>query len=144
MRATVNFANESALVRFDPDRVSPSELVGAVERAGYRVPRSETELALTGMTCAACAGRIEKVLNRQPGTSASVNFATEQATVRYDPGQTSLEDLIAAVRKAGYDAAESTAASRQADRQNGPAFLSQGPEHGGLGCSHRTCRPDVK
>ncbi len=117
VRATVNFANESASVDFDPVRVSPSQLVRAVERAGYHVPRSETELALSGMTCAACASRIEAVLNKQPGTSASVNFATEQATVRYDPGQNSVENLIAAVRKAGYDAVELTAASRQAERE---------------------------
>ena len=117
VRATVNFANESASVDFDPHTVSPSQLVSAVERAGYHVPRSETELALSGMTCAACASRIESVLNKQPGASASVNFATEQATVRFDPGQTSVEKLIAAVRKAGYDAVELTAASRKAERE---------------------------
>ncbi|HEX6796027.1 MAG TPA: heavy metal-associated domain-containing protein, partial [Casimicrobiaceae bacterium] len=48
--------------------------------AGGRV-----DLALEGMTCAACAARIEKTLNRVPGVEASVNFATESANVRYDP-----------------------------------------------------------
>ena len=76
VRATVNFANESASVDFDPDRESPTQLVGAVERAGYRGPRSETELALSGMTCAACASRIETALNKQPGASASVTAST--------------------------------------------------------------------
>ena len=64
----------------------------------------EVELALEGMTCAACAARIEKTLNRVPGARAAVNFATESARVRYDPGQTSSESLIAAVERAGYHA----------------------------------------
>jgi len=69
-------------------------------------PRAESqvELALEGMTCAACATRIEKTLNRIPGTSAAVNFATDSARVRYDPDQASRESLIAAVERAGYKA----------------------------------------
>ena len=62
------------------------------------------ELGLTGMTCAACAARIEKVLNRVPGVQASVNFATEVATVRFDPDHVAAEQLIAAVARAGYGA----------------------------------------
>jgi Cu+-exporting ATPase len=63
------------------------------------------DLQLTGMTCAACAARIEKVLNRTDGVSAAVNFATETAHVEFDPGKTTPQTLIEAVRKAGYDAA---------------------------------------
>jgi Cu+-exporting ATPase len=62
------------------------------------------ELGLTGMTCAACAARIEKVLNRVPGVHASVNFATEVAAVRFDPASATTEQLIAAVTRAGYGA----------------------------------------
>jgi Cu+-exporting ATPase len=62
------------------------------------------ELAVSGMTCAACAARIEKTLNRLPGVHASVNFATERARVRYAPEHAGPDALIAAVRKAGYDA----------------------------------------
>lgn len=62
------------------------------------------ELQLTGMTCAACAARIEKVLNRMGGVSAAVNFATEKARVDFDPQQADLPALIAAVRRAGYNA----------------------------------------
>jgi len=47
-------------------------------------PQDHVELGLTGMTCAACAARIEKVLNRVPGVHAAVNFATEIATVGFD------------------------------------------------------------
>ncbi len=63
------------------------------------------DLRLTGMTCAACAARIEKVLNRTDGVRAAVNFATETAQVEFDPSKASSDALIAAVRRAGYDAA---------------------------------------
>jgi Cu+-exporting ATPase len=63
------------------------------------------DLQLTGMTCAACAARIEKVLNRAPGVRAAVNFATETAHVEYEPEKASQQSLIDVVRKAGYDAA---------------------------------------
>jgi P-type Cu+ transporter len=62
------------------------------------------ELGLTGMTCAACAARIEKVLNRVPGAHAAVNFATEIATVGFDPATATPDQLIAAVTRAGYGA----------------------------------------
>ena len=62
------------------------------------------ELAIEGMTCASCAARIEKRLNRLQGVEASVNFASEHAAVAFDPGQLSVEDLIGAVETAGYHA----------------------------------------
>jgi Cu+-exporting ATPase len=67
-------------------------------------PSERVELALEGMTCASCATRIEKRLNRLDGVSASVNFASEHAAVAYDPRQVSVEDLIATVKAAGYHA----------------------------------------
>ncbi len=65
---------------------------------------SRVELGLEGMTCAACAARIEKVLNRVPGVAASVNFATETATARFDAALADPAKLIAAVERAGYRA----------------------------------------
>jgi Cu+-exporting ATPase len=62
------------------------------------------ELELEGMTCAACAARIERRLNRLDGVEAAVNFATESARVAYDPARTGAEDLFAAVEAAGYRA----------------------------------------
>ncbi|HXG77559.1 MAG TPA: heavy metal translocating P-type ATPase [Gaiellaceae bacterium] len=67
-------------------------------------PRSRVRLALEGMTCAACATRIERKLNKLEGVEASVNYATEQATVSYDPARADLEDLLRAVEAAGYRA----------------------------------------
>jgi Cu+-exporting ATPase len=63
-----------------------------------------TDLAIGGMTCASCAARVEKRLNRLDGVEASVNFATEQASVTFDPVQASVEGLISAVEEAGYEA----------------------------------------
>ncbi len=63
-----------------------------------------TELQITGMTCVACAARIEKVLNRMPEVSATVNFATEKARIEFNQQNTDLTALIAAVQRAGFDA----------------------------------------
>jgi Cu+-exporting ATPase len=67
-------------------------------------PTGQVDLALEGMTCAACAARIEKVLNRVEGVDAAVNFATETARVRYDRAHVDADALIAAVARAGYGA----------------------------------------
>lgn len=79
-------------------------------------PSPHVDLSLTGMTCAACAARIEKVLNRLPGVTANVNFASESARVDYTPGSVTPEVLIGAVAKAGYGAHVKTAQSREADK----------------------------
>ena len=76
-------------------------------------------LELEGMTCASCAARIERKLNKLEGVEATVNFATEEAAVSFDPTRASLEDLVGAVEAAGYgaslgaDAAETEDATRQ-------------------------------
>ena len=62
------------------------------------------ELAIGGMTCASCAARIEKKLNRIDGVSASVNYATEKARVTFAP-DVAPEDLVATVEATGYTAA---------------------------------------
>ncbi|WP_031186242.1 heavy metal translocating P-type ATPase [Streptomyces sp. NRRL S-1896] len=68
-------------------------------------PPSEVELSIGGMTCASCAARIEKKLNRMDGVTATVNFATEKAKVTYGP-DVEVADLIATVVKTGYTAEE--------------------------------------
>ena len=64
----------------------------------------QVELPITGMTCASCANRIERKLNTLDGVTASVNYATEKATVEYDAGAVEPEQLVAAVEAAGYQA----------------------------------------
>ncbi|MBJ7329060.1 MAG: cadmium-translocating P-type ATPase [Solirubrobacteraceae bacterium] len=63
------------------------------------------ELPITGMTCASCANRIERKLNKLDGVQASVNYATERATVDFDADAVGADELVAAVQAAGYDAA---------------------------------------
>ncbi|MFG1953079.1 heavy metal translocating P-type ATPase [Micromonospora sp. NPDC048830] len=69
-----------------------------------RVAPNQIELAIGGMTCASCAARIEKKLNRMDGVTATVNYATEKASVSY-PDDVTPDDLIATVEKTGYTAA---------------------------------------
>ncbi|GGL35305.1 carbonate dehydratase [Streptomyces anthocyanicus] len=69
------------------------------------VPAREVELSIGGMTCASCAARIEKKLNRMDGVAATVNFATEKAKVAY-PDDIEVADLIVTVEKTGYTAVE--------------------------------------
>ena len=73
-------------------------------------PEGRVELALEGMTCAACANRIERRLNKLEGVEASVNYAIEQAAVRYDAGRVAVADLVGAVEAAGYHARLATEA----------------------------------
>ncbi|MBN9188464.1 MAG: heavy-metal-associated domain-containing protein, partial [Microbacterium sp.] len=74
------------------------------ETTAVDAPTSVLELSIGGMTCAACAGRVERALNKVDGATATVNYATERAMVaglRADRA----DEAVAAVRKAGYDAA---------------------------------------
>jgi P-type Cu+ transporter len=69
-------------------------------------PREERlELPIEGMTCSSCAGRVEKSLNRLEGVEATVNFATERASVSFDPAQVAPQQLVGAVEEVGYTAA---------------------------------------
>ncbi|MDD5296662.1 MAG: heavy metal translocating P-type ATPase [Rhodocyclaceae bacterium] len=102
--ASVNLAAERARVAFDPVQVAPAKVLETIRKAGFSVPPQVLELVLTGMTCAACSARIERVLNRVPGVEAAVNLAAERAHVRFTPGLTTPEALIQAVKKAGFGA----------------------------------------
>jgi Cu+-exporting ATPase len=73
--------------------------------AGTTAETQQLRLDVDGMTCASCAARIERKLNRLDGVEATVNYATEAAAVTYDPSAVSVDDLIAAVEKVGYHAA---------------------------------------
>lgn len=74
-------------------------------------PRT-VELAIGGMTCAACSARIERQLNKLPGVEATVNLPAERAHVRYDPAQADVDRLIAAIVKTGFTATPSTTDTR--------------------------------
>lgn len=105
VEASVNLATERADVHFDAHRVNSRELAEAVRAAGYLVPQESRELAIAGMTCATCAVRVEKALRAVPGVlGASVNLATERATVEAAGAAVTGAALIEAVARAGYDA----------------------------------------
>ncbi|WP_282876748.1 heavy metal translocating P-type ATPase [Pseudomonas peli] len=99
---SINLASEQARVEAPAD--SLEQLVNAVSAAGYEVPSERLELALSGMTCASCAGRIERTLAQQPGVlSVSVNLASERAQLQLLRG-TDHQVLLHALSQAGYRA----------------------------------------
>lgn len=100
----VNFAAEQVSVDIDPSKLGVSDLVKKIQAAGYGVPVAKTELAVTGMTCANCAANIERALNKKVAgvVSASVNFASERASVEYIPAVSGVNEVVSAIEKAGY------------------------------------------
>ena len=87
--------------------------------------RERTTLALEGMTCASCAARIERTLNKVEGVEATVNFATETASVSYDPAVVAPARLVEAVEKIGYHAhpREGRGGHAEHDHQTPPVRL---------------------
>ncbi|WP_434121282.1 heavy metal translocating P-type ATPase [Salinicoccus roseus] len=103
--ASVNLTTEKATVEYDSENVDISDITGKIEKLGYGVEMEKAEFDITGMTCAACSNRIEKVLNKQEGVkSATVNLTTENAVIEYNPNMLTDRDLIARVEKLGYGA----------------------------------------
>ncbi|HZC18135.1 MAG TPA: heavy metal translocating P-type ATPase, partial [Rubrobacteraceae bacterium] len=102
--ASANFATENATVEYDPKITDSNELIGAIEGAGYGADVRETTFRVMGMTCASCAGRVERALKKNvPGVlEAIVNLANEKVTVRYLAGEAEPHDLEKAIEGAGY------------------------------------------
>lgn len=114
-RADVNLAAESLEVAYDPAQDSPGAMALAIADAGFELvfdapeanaPDAATlHLALSGMSCAACSARIERVLKAADGVAeASVNLAAESASVTYDPRAVRPADLIQLIKDAGFGA----------------------------------------
>ena len=93
-KAAVNLAVEKATVTFDSTQITFNEIAKKVQDLGYRAITDKVDLKITGMTCAACSGRVEKVLDKLPGiATAVVNLALERATVEYYPGVITVTDI---------------------------------------------------
>lgn len=106
-QANVNLALETANIKFDPMKTNIKEFEKKIKDLGYDVAVEKAEFTIIGMTCAACANRIEKGLNKLDGvTMATVNLALESATVEYLPSVISPKDMIEKVEKLGYGAIE--------------------------------------
>lgn len=114
-QASVNLATERADLAFQ-GAADPDAVIRAVEGVGYAIGEETIELAVEGMTCASCVGRVEKALSRVGGVrSASVNLATERASVKVIAGAVLSADLIAAISALGYDARAVTKATANAN-----------------------------
>nr|WP_212963371.1 heavy metal translocating P-type ATPase [Siminovitchia fordii] len=101
--ANVNFAIEKTTIKYDPDKTNVSQFKEKVQALGYNVVSEKVEFDISGMTCAACANKIEKRLNRMEGVDkATVNFALETVLVEYSPDQVSVSDMKDAIKKLGY------------------------------------------
>ncbi|MCB5236083.1 heavy metal translocating P-type ATPase [Niallia circulans] len=104
-KATVNLALEKATVKYRDGELSPMEIKEKVEGLGYGIITEKLELDISGMTCAACATRIEKGLNKMTGVNkATVNLALENATIEYNPASIVPDELIGKISKLGYEA----------------------------------------
>lgn len=116
-QANVNFALEQASVQFDPARVGMSQLEQKIKDLGYGTVKETADLDIVGMTCAACATRIEKGLNKLEGVKASVNLALETAHVEYNPSIVNPADIIKKVEQLGYKAKPKTEAKGGGDHR---------------------------
>ena len=99
---TVNLADETAHFSADDDQAK-TKAITALDQAGYPAATQTLTLAITGMSCASCVGRLDKALQAVPGVvEAQVNLADETAHLRYVAGITSPAELMAASADAGY------------------------------------------
>lgn len=105
--ANVNLATERARVSFASADANLEAVVEAIREVGYEPMPATIGLKVSGMTCASCVSRVEKALKRVPGVvDATVNLATERATVRFFGSADTVRRLIVAVEATGYEAEE--------------------------------------
>ena len=104
-KASVNFATETLTVDFDNEKLGSEKIEETVVKAGYGVKKNikTYDFKIEGMTCSACANRIERVTKKLEGVeNSTVNFATEKLTIKVNENEISYRDIKAAVDKAGY------------------------------------------
>lgn len=123
-RVAVNYAVEKAVVEYDDGIVNAEKFGEVIKKLGYEVVEEKAssqvkiDLKLKGMSCAACAARIEKKLNKTEGIKkAVVNFATEKASVEYDSSRVKVSDIIKAVEALGYSAEQAGEVSRDREKE---------------------------
>ncbi|AFZ72984.1 Cu+-exporting ATPase [Natronobacterium gregoryi] len=100
----VNFATDEGTVEYDPDESSLTEIYATIEDAGYDPDRTQTTVEIAGMSCSTCAQTNEDAIEEIPGVlSATVNYATEEGTVEFNPQDTSLSAIYDAIEDAGFE-----------------------------------------
>jgi len=122
LEVSVNLASEKLTVGYEKQKVSLGRIKETIERIGYGVidgrRRKTVTIPIGGMTCAACASRIERVLAKKEGVlRVSVNLATEKATVEYDPGITRISAIRQAIGDIGYKALGTGSKAVDEDKQ---------------------------
>ncbi|WP_408011490.1 heavy metal translocating P-type ATPase [Pseudalkalibacillus sp. A8] len=101
--ANVNFALEKSSIKYDSEKADIKKFQDKVETLGYKLVSEKAEFDVSGMTCAACANRIEKRLNKIEGvTEATVNFALETARIDYNPDSVTTKEMKDVIKKLGY------------------------------------------
>jgi len=106
--ASVNFATEKLMVKFEDGARGLDAIKAAISKAGYEavddIAEKQVTIPIGGMTCASCSAAVERALKKLGGVkSASVNLATEKASVSYDTAALRLSEIKQAIRKAGYE-----------------------------------------
>lgn len=104
---SVNIATEKLKIEYDNSKVSFDDIKQVVEKAGYGIVKEESnkkiDMKIDGMTCAACAKAVERVVKKLDGVeNISVNIATDKANIDYNPSKVKLSQIKAAIEKAGY------------------------------------------
>jgi P-type Cu+ transporter len=126
--ASVNFASGKATIFYDPSVVSVGDFISLIKDQGYDVPVTKVLLPVKGMSCASCVATVQESLSAVPGVlSASVNFATEKATVEYLSSQAGIRDFRKAVTDAGYELLETVKGEdivEKEQREREAAYLS--------------------
>ena len=125
---SVNFAAEKATVFYDQAAVSVDDFIRMIKEQGYGVSISRIQLPVKGMSCASCVATVQEALTALPGVvSASVNFATEKATVDYFPSQVGIRDFRKVIKDAGYELVETEKGEdivEKEQREREAAYLS--------------------
>ncbi|MCX9085423.1 MAG: heavy metal translocating P-type ATPase [Candidatus Methanoperedens sp.] len=116
--STVNVSIEKASINYDHSIVNQKEIENAITSIGYGVVKEKITFDIGGMTCAACAQNIEKVLKKNKGVeSVAVNFSLAKAQVEYDPANVSVADMISAIEGIGYTASSKVDKKESQDRE---------------------------
>jgi Cu+-exporting ATPase len=117
--ATINFATDEGSVEYDPTETSLEEIYAAIDDAGYTAIRTSVSIGITDMSCANCAETNQQALEDVPGViSAAVNYATDEATVEYNPAEVTREQLYDAIEDAGYSPVRDDGDESEQDRRD--------------------------
>lgn len=102
--ANINFATDEGSVQYNDEVVELRDIYDQIDNAGYEAAEKEVNIGISDMTCANCANTNKEALSKVHGViKADVNYATDEAIVKYNPADTSIEKLYESVEKAGYN-----------------------------------------